>query len=207
MDSIRSREGSLRRSIVLMIDEEDREEFLEFFERAASGLDYSYRLDEKGRLVVDIFGDRSSQRTAEKKIRNAYRNFYIMKDRKMGLRRYPVEVIAELAAGVPIGLVERSIKLKGRKLERKKDILVTDLEPDEITDIINELRYSLDEIRPFIRQKMVREILVLASFISGVDVVDVMEKAIDLGLIEEVDGIYYLRKDPDEVVKLLIGGD
>ena len=190
-----------------MIDDGDREEFLEFFERAASGLDYSYRLDERGRLVVDIFGDRASQRAAEKRIRNAYRNFYIMKDRKMGLRRYPVEIIAELAAGVPIGLVERSIKLKGRKLERKKDILVTDLEPDEITDLINELRYSLDEIRPFVKQKMVREILVLASFISGVDVVDVMEKAIDLGLIEEVNGIYYLRKNPDEVVKLLIGGD
>lgn len=191
----------------MMIDDGDREEFLEFFERAASGLDYSYRLDERGRLVVDIFGDRASQRAAEKRIRNAYRNFYIMKDRKMGLRRYPVEIIAELAAGVPIGLVERSIKLKGRKLERKKDILVTDLEPDEITDLINELRYSLDEIRPFVKQKMVREILVLASFISGVDVVDVMEKAIDLGLIEEVNGIYYLRKNPDEVVKLLIGGD
>jgi hypothetical protein len=36
-----------------MIDEEDREDFLEFFERAASGLDYSYRLDEKGKLVID----------------------------------------------------------------------------------------------------------------------------------------------------------
>jgi hypothetical protein len=207
MDLIRSKEGNLRRSVVLMIDEEDREDFLEFFERAASGLDYSYRLDEKGKLVIDIFGDKSSQRFAERKIRNAYRNFYIMKDRKMGLRRYPVEVIAELAAGVSIGLVEKSIKLKGRKLERRKDVLVTDLEPDEITDMINELRYSLDEIRPFVKQKMVREVLVLASFISGVNVVDMMEKAIDLGLIEEVNGIYYLRKNPDEIIRMLVGGD
>lgn len=191
----------------MMIDEEDREDFLEFFERAASGLNYSYRLDERGRLVVDIFGDRSSQISAEKRIRSAYRNFYIMKDRKMGLRRYPLEIIAELAAGVPIGLVEKSIKLKGRKLERRKDVLVTDLEPYEITDIVNELRYSLDEIRPFVRQKMVREVLVLASLVSGIDVIDMMEKARDLGLIEEVDGIYYLRRNPDEIIRALTGGD
>ncbi len=193
----------VKRTVTLKIDRGDEEDFLEYLERKLESVDYSYRFKEGGQLIVNVFGDAKEVSSLVRRIRIAYRDFYLIKGGGGRYKRYPITWVQEIGPGVPLYLIEKVVSALGSKITRKKDLFITTMTKDDFVETILELRQILDETRPIIAQRNVRDVMVVASILSGESVLELLDKALEDGLIEEVDNIYYLRRDPESIIRAL----
>lgn len=205
----RGHEG--KRSLVLSLDQSELPEFLDYLERRMQGRDYSYKYSTSSGLKITLFGDREELRDSEALVRRSYRNFKIVRNPVGGLYRYPSEWLTE-HGGVSMSLLTLSLKIAGLTAEWKGDLLQTELEPQEIIDLMSELRSLVDEIKYEVRQRKAREVIVALAVSSGVSPIDVLELAEEEKLLErDEQGIWLFRVDPEvavaELKRKLLGGD
>jgi len=204
------RHGGLRkiekRSFVLNVNQEELSDFLDYLERKMGGLDYSYRFAVPGKLYVTVYGTREEMARAERVARSAYRNFALV-HAEGPTRRYPRDWIDERRGGVSYSLLSAALQASGHRVGWSGDELITDISPDEFQEMVTELQDLVTEARVEVRQRKVRETLVAAAYASGRPFLDVLEEALEEGLIEEdEDGIFWFRTSPEEVIRRLKGG-
>lgn len=199
--------GSLldRKSFVLSLSHDELGSFLEYLEKRMEGRDYSYRYVTGSGLKITLFGTREENKAAESVVRRSYRNFKVMRSSVGGLHRYPSEWLMEHGGGVSMRLLTLSLRGAGLTATWKKDLLYTELEPDEIIDLMSELRALMDEIRYEVKQRRAREILIAVSVNSGVSPLEVLDLAEEEGLLErDESGAWWFRADPELVMDKLI---
>ncbi len=180
------------------------EEFLDYLEKKLEGRDYSYRYTSPGRLSVTVYGTTEEMRKTEKTARNALRNFTMVRSGGR-VRRYPRDWLNERVGGVGISLLVTALRGMGREVSWAGDVLRTDTTPEEMGELIESLRAVASVARLEVRQRRVREVLAAAAVISGRSFLDVMDEALEAGMIEEVDGIYLFRRSPESVLRELSG--
>ncbi len=193
----------VKRTVTLKIDKGDEEDFLEYLEKKLESVCYSYRFKKGGQLVVNIFGDAKEASSLIRRIRVAYRDFYLTRSSGGRYKRYPVTWVQEIGPGVPLYLIEKVVSALGSKITRKKDLFITTIAKDDFVEIVLELRQVLDEARPIIAQRNVRDVMIVASVLSGEPVLELLDRALEDGLVEEVNNIYYLRRDPESIIRTL----
>ncbi len=204
------RHGGLRRiekrSFVLNVNQEELSDFLDYLERKMEGLDYSYRFAVPGKLYVTVYGTREEMARAEMVARSAYRNFALV-HAEGPTRRYPRDWIDERRGGVSYSLLSAALQASGHHVGWSGDELITDVSPEEFQEMVTELQDLVTEARVEVRQRKVRETLVAAAYASGRPFLDVLEEALEEGLIEEdEDGVFWFRTSPEEVIRRLKGG-
>lgn len=200
-----------KRSLVLSLDQSELPEFLGYLERRMQGRNYSCKYSTSSGLKITLFGDREELRDSEALVRRSYRNFKIVRNPVGGLYRYPSEWLTE-HGGVSMSLLTLSLEVAGQRAEWKGDLLQTELEPQEILDLMSELRSLVEEIKYEVRQRRVREVLVAVAVSSGVSPLDVLELAEEEGFLErDEQGIWLFKVDPRvaiaELRKKILGGD
>ncbi len=194
-----------KRSITLSLNDDELEDFLEYLEKRMEGRDYSYKYLAGSGLKVTFFGTREENKSAESLVRRTYRNFRIIRSPSGGLYRYPSEWLMEHGGGVSMSLLTLSLKGAGLTASWKKDLLYTELEPDEIVGLMSELRTMVNEMKYEIKQRKAREIVIAAAINSGASPFEVLDVAEEEGLLErDEDGIWWFRADPELVMDTLI---
>ncbi|MDK2383946.1 MAG: DUF2067 family protein [Candidatus Korarchaeota archaeon] len=199
--------GSLldKRSFVLSLSHDELEDFLEYLERRMEGRDYSYKYVTGSGLKITLFGTREENKVAESVVRRSYRNFKIVRNPVGGLYRYPSEWLMEHGGGVSMSLLTLSLKGAGLTANWKKDLLYTELEPEEMVDLMSELRTLVNEIKYEVRQRKAREVVVAAAVNAGVSPIEALELAEEEGLLERDErGMWWFRADPELVMDTLI---
>lgn len=200
-----------KRSLVLSISPSELSDFLEYLERRMEGRNYSCKYSMSSGLKITIFGDREELREAESLVRRSYRNFKVIRNPVGNLYRYPSEWLTEHGS-VSMSLLTLSLEAAGLTAQWRGDLLFTELEPEEIKDLMSELRSLLEEIKYEVRQRKAREVLVAVAVSSGASPTDVLELAEREGFLErDEEGIWRFRVDPDvamrELRRKLIEGD
>jgi len=199
--------GSLldKRSFVLSLDHEELEDFLEYLEKRMEGRDYSYKYLAGSGLKITLFGTKEENKVAESIVRRTYRNFKIVRSPVGGLYRYPSEWLMEHGGGVSMSLLTLSLKGAGLTASWRKDLLYTELEPEEIVDLMSELRTLVNEIKYEIRQRKAREVVVAAAVNTGASPLEVLDLAEEEGFLErDESGAWWFRADPEFVMDTLI---
>lgn len=205
----RSYEG--KRSLVLSIDPSELSDFLEYLERRMEGRNYSCKYSTSSGLKITIFGDREELKDSEAVIRRSYRNFKIVRNPVGNLYRYPSEWLTE-HGGVSMSLLTLSLEAVGLTADWRGDLLFTELEPDEIINLMSELKSLLEEIKYEVRQRKAREVLIAVAVSSGASPIDVLELAEEEGFLErDEEGVWHFKVDPGlamrELRRKLIGGE
>lgn len=194
-----------KRSFVLNVSQESLSDFLDYLERKMEGLDYSYRFAVPGKLYITVYGTKEEMTRAERVARSAYRNFTLV-HAEGPTRRYPRDWIDERRGGVSYSLLTTALEAAGHEVGWAGDELVTDVTPEEFQEIVTELQDLVTEARAEIRQRKVRETLVAAAYVSGRPFLNILEEALEEGLIEEdEDGVFWFRTSPEEVIRRLKG--
>ncbi len=193
-----------KRSITLSLNDGELEDFLEYLDKRMEGRDYSYKYLAGSGLKVTFFGTREENKSAESLVRRTYRNFKIVRSLSGGLHRYPSEWLME-HGGVSMSLLALSLRGAGLSASWKKDLLYTELEPNEIIGLMSELRTMVNEMKYEIRQRKAREVVIAAAINSGASPFEVLDVAEEEGLLErDEDGIWWFRADPKLVMDTLI---
>ncbi|RLG42273.1 MAG: hypothetical protein DRN78_03380 [Thermoproteota archaeon] len=194
-----------KRSVVLPISHEELEDFLEYLEKRMEGRDYSCKYLAGSSLKITLIGTKEENRAAESIVRRSYRNFKMIRNPVGDLYRYPSEWLMEHGGGVSMSLLTLSLKGAGLTATWKKDLLYTELEPEEIIDLMSELRVLVDEIKYEVRQRKAREVIVAVAVNSGVSPLDALDLAEEEGLMERDErGMWWFRADPELVMDTLI---
>lgn len=199
--------GSLmdKRSFVLSLSRGELEDFLEYLEKKLEGKYYSYKYLAGSGLKITLLGTREENKAAESMIRRSYRNFRIVRNPVGGLHRYPSEWLMEHGGSVSMSLLTLSLKGAGLTAKWEKDLLYTELEPEEIIDLMSELRTLVNEIKYEVRQRRAREIVIAAAVNSGASPFEVLDLAEEKGLLERDEyGAWWFRADPEIVMDKLI---
>ncbi len=194
-----------KRSITLSISDDELEDFLEYLEKRLEGRDYSYRYLTGSGLKVTFLGTKEENKSTESLVRRTYRNFKIVRSPVGGLYRYPSEWLMEHGGGVSMTLLTLSLKGAGLTASWKKDLLYTELEPDEVIGLMSELRTMVNEMRYEVRQRKAREVIIAAAVNAGASPFEVLDVAEEEGLLERDEkGIWWFRADPELVMDTLI---
>ncbi len=194
-----------KRSITLSLNDDELEDFLEYLEKRMEGRDYSYKYLAGSGLKVTFFGTKEENKSAESLVRRTYRNFKIVRSPSGGLHRYPSEWLMEHGGGVSMSLLTLSLKGAGLTASWRKDLLYTELEPDEIIGLMSELRTMVNEMKYEIRQRKAREVVIAAAVNSGASPFEVLDMAEEEGLLErDENGAWWFRADPELVMDTLI---
>ncbi len=194
-----------KRSITLSISDDELEDFLEYLEKRLEGHDYSYRYLTGSGLKVTLLGTKEENKSTESLVRRTYRNFKIVRNPVGGLYRYPSEWLMEHGGGVSMTLLTLSLKGAGLTASWKKDLLYTELEPDEVIGLMSELRTMVNEMRYEVRQRKAREVIIAAAVNAGASPFEVLDVAEEEGLLErDEEGIWWFRADPELVMDTLI---
>ncbi len=189
--------------MVLPIDPSELSDFLDYLEKRMEGRNYSCKYSADSGLKITIFGGKEELKDSETIIRRSYRNFKIVRNPLGDLYRYPSEWLTE-HGGVSMSLLTLSLEAAGLTAVWRGDLLLTELEPDEMVDLMSELKSLLEEIKYEVRQKKAREVLVAVAVSSGVSPIDVLELAEQEGFLEKgEDGVWYFRIDPELVIREL----
>ncbi len=194
-----------KRSITLSISDDELEDFLEYLEKRLEGRDYSYRYLTGSGLKVTFLGTKEENKSTESLVRRTYRNFKIVRSPVGGLYRYPSEWLMEHGGGVSMTLLTLSLKGAGLTASWKKDLLYTELEPDEVIGLMSELRTMVNEMRYEVRQRKAREVIIAAAVNAGASPFEVLDVAEEEGLLERDEkGLWWFRADPELVMDTLI---
>ncbi len=194
-----------KRSVTLSISDDELEDFLEYLEKRLEGHDYSYRYLTGSGLKVTLLGTKEENKSTESLVRRTYRNFKIVRNPVGGLYRYPSEWLMEHGGGVSMTLLTLSLKGAGLTASWKKDLLYTELEPDEVIGLMSELRTMVNEMRYEVRQRKAREVIIAAAVNAGASPFEVLDVAEEEGLLErDEEGIWWFRADPELVMDTLI---
>ena len=196
-----------KRSFVLNVSQDTLSEFLDYLERKMEGLDYSYRFAVPGKLYITVYGTKDEMNRAERIARSAYRNFCAV-HAEGPVRRFPRDWIDERRGGVSYSLITTALLAAGHKVEWVGDVLVTDVAPEEFQSMMSELQDLLLEARGEVKQRKVRETLIAAAYVTGRPFLDILEEALEEGLIEEdEDGVFWFRVSPEIVIERFKGGE
>ncbi|MEM0017627.1 MAG: DUF2067 family protein [Candidatus Korarchaeum sp.] len=200
-----------KRSLVLSIDPSELSDFLEYLEKRMEGRNYSCKYSTSSGLKITIFGNKEELRDSEAIVRRSYRNFKIVRNPMGNLYRYPSEWLTE-HGGVSMSLLTLSLEAAGLTADWRGDLLLTELDPDEIIDLMSELKSLLEEIKYEVRQRRAREVLVAVAVSSGASPIDVLELAEEEGFLRrDEEGTWYFKVDPElamrELRRKLTGGD
>ncbi len=196
--------GEEKRTLVLSLEKSELPDFLEYLERRMGGRDYSYKYSVDSGLKITLFGDREELKDSEAVVRRLYRNFRIVRNPVGGLYRYPSDWLSE-HGGISMSLLTLSLKAAGLTAVWKEDILHTALEPEEMIDLMHELKSLSEEIKYEVRQRKAREVIVAVSINSGVSPFDVLELAEEEGFMEKDDeGLWRFKADPELVMRELM---
>ncbi len=194
-----------KRTIVLSLKDQDVEEFLDYITPRLRGTDYSL-IYKNGRIYLTIHGKANEIEELIRSARKAHGDFMKIHRPVGGVRRYPKDWLTERSRGISISLLLKALVAKGYIAEIKNDALISNVEPEEILDIFEQLREIYWPIRLKIKQRKVREMLTMASFITKEPILSLLYEAMEEGLIKRTDeGVYLFTVDPELVLDKLIG--
>ena len=197
--------GLPKRTIVLSLKDQDIEEFLEYITQRLRGTDYSLTYKD-GRIYLTIHGSPREIENLIRSARKAHGDFMRIHRPLAGVRRYPKDWLVENSRGVSLSLLVKALSARGYVAEMRNDVLISDIEPKEMLNIFGQLRDIYWPIRSKIRQKKVREILIIAAFITNEPIVSLLYRAVEEGLIKKTeDGVYLFAINPKIVLDKLIG--
>ena len=191
-----------KRTFVLTVSREELEDFLEYLEKQMEGMDYSYRFSVPGRLAITVYGTREEMIEGERAARRAFRDFHLIRGSR-GVHRYPREWLIQTAGGVSLSLITTAMRASGRRADWEGDVLVSDMDLEELSEMLGELRSLLVAARMEIKQRKVREVVVAASYVSGRTVLETLEEAIERGLIRVEGEMYMFSAAPERVLEEL----
>lgn len=187
----------------LSIDPSELSDFLEYLEKRMEGRSYSCKYSTRSGLKITIFGDKEELKDSESIVRRSYRNFKVVKNPVGKLYRYPSEWLTE-HGGVSMSLLTLSLEAAGLTADRRGDLLLTELDPDEMIELMSELKSLLEEVKYEVKQRKAREVLVAVAVSSGVSPMDVLGLAEEEGFLErDEEGVWYFRVDPELAVREL----
>ncbi len=202
---LRGRGELEKRSVVLDVKGEYLEEFLDYVEKKLEGLNYSYKYTHESGLKITFVGTKEENKEAEELVRRSYRNFMIVRSPVGRMHRYPTDWLLEHGGGVSFDLLTLSIRGAGLTASWRGDLLYTELDPQEMVDLLGELRSLIEEIKYEVRQRKAREVVVAAAVNTGVSPLAILDIAEEEGILERDEaGIWWFRVDPDLALKRLI---
>ncbi|HDD68893.1 MAG TPA: DUF2067 domain-containing protein [Candidatus Korarchaeota archaeon] len=194
-----------KKTIVLNIKDQSIEEFLEYLTQKLRGVDYSLTY-KSGRVYLTIHGRAEEMEDFIRSARKAHGDFMRIHRPIGGIRMYPKDWLLEKGRGISISLLIRALTARGFVAKMRRDVLMSNVEPSELLDIFGQLRDIYWPIRSEIKQKKVREILTIASFITKEPVMSLLYQAMDEGIIRKTEeGIYLFTIDPELALDKLIG--
>jgi len=194
-----------KRTIVLSLKDQDVEKFFEYITQRLRGSDYSLTYKD-GRIYLTIHGRPKEIENLVRSARKAHGDFMKIHRPIAGVRKYPKDWLVEKSRGVSLSLLIRALSAKGYIAEMKKDVLISNIEPEEILSVFGQLREIYWPIRFKIRQRKVREILTIASFITNEPVMSLLYQAMERGIIRKTgEGVYLFTINPELALDKLIG--
>ncbi|RLG45977.1 MAG: hypothetical protein DRN92_06140 [Thermoproteota archaeon] len=194
-----------KRTIVLSLKDQDIEKFLEYITQRLRGSDYSLTYKD-GRIYLTIHGRPREIEDLIRSARKAHGDFMKIHRPVAGVRRYPKDWLVERSRGISLSLLIRALLAKGYIAEMKNDVLVSNIEPEEILNIFGQLREIYWPIRFKIKQRKVREILTIASFITNEPIMSLLYQAMEKGIIRRTEeGVYLFTINPELALDKLIG--
>ena len=182
-------------------DSDELIRFLGELKKRVHGVNFTVQT--RGKVVrVKVYGVRDTVKRASAKIRETFKIIRLTttKDSE-GMYTYPYNYVVEkTGVTAPLTCIVEALKRKGYKVTAGKGEFKTDATLDEVIEVVEGLGEALEEARWIIPTRNVRNLIAIASYLTGIPSIELFEYCLREGLIRERMGRYEVCKSPEKIL-------
>ncbi len=195
-----------KKVIIVKIPPAARAELEKFLERLSKAIasDTAIMRLTGDTIRIEVYGSKTLGKITMQRVRKLLREYSVREER--GARSIPARLIfREAGMAVPLDVLEAVLRASGRDARAEGDRLVTEASLEEVIDSARAVAGALREASTLPATRTAKKLVVAASAIAGVSVMEAVDAGLASGALEEDDeGKLYVPGDWRRAVKSLL---
>ena len=186
-------------------DSDELIRFLGELKKRVHGVNFTVQT--RGTVVkVKVYGVRDTVKRAAAKIRETFKIIRLTTTRDSeGLYTYPYNYVVEkTGVTAPLTSIVEVLRRRGYRVVEGKGLFKTDAPLEEVIEVVEGLGEALEEARWIVPTRNVRNLIAIASCLTGIPSIELFEYCLREGLVRERMGRYEICKPPDKILDELL---